>query len=848
MLSVKSIKLTDFGRHKHVDAKLNGHVVGLTGSNGLGKSTVLQALQFAFTGGVETSPDRPMLSFIRRCSQDPPKFAEVDVEFVANGKAGRIVRRITRTTISRKLYWDGAEKPITSEKEVAKVLTEILGVDKRAINSTVFIRQGEMAAMFGGDKDRRDFYTRLLMLGHLAQVAAVIETHREHLASTVQDLGAVRDAADAAYEEARVFFDAADSALNGRPSRAEDLQLARRVVNLFSESQRATENKVKAVAQLAQLGQGRVLDAVSEVGIRSWIAELESEVESAEKERESLATQKSSYMTATADVTAAVNTRDRLISTRQMFQDCEAVIAEMETYRNLGEDPRPAIDAAAEKLRKMARRVELEASVTSDRPRLVKLTSDHEIFSQMARAKTETRDAARETYAALHSKLEMRQELRRSLEKGGDIGDECPLCYSAHPPDDQRLRADIEADTKRLDELAARGAELSKEVKEATQSTAAVAAELSALQASLQRDEVELKRLRIELSLVAQHEIEKDLESLNAQLSKYLTGANERDRLTRELSAKRKLVEGLSCPMPLDIDFADRELLRLQQEALAAPWSSAEEQRERQAVERARNGRAMLTSLQEHTTNLRHADKRHDDASADLAEVLKSAPKGFYDDVITGANSLTHAEALEKVRRLEQLTQEHDEARGRRDAAHDGLKAASRKIDELALRTAEQRHRLDLVKDLEILRDTFKPNGASLEYLNHVFGSIAEIAADYLAESGADFMVAASEEIPLAYEFLRTDQENEVWLPQDLLSGGQKVRLAVATLRAIHAMIMPDVGLLSLDEPTTHLDEEAKRSMADMLHQIGEEGTLQMVVCDHSPTLVDAFSDVIELN
>jgi energy-coupling factor transporter ATP-binding protein EcfA2 len=58
---------------------------------------------------------------------------------------------------------------------------------------------------------------------------------------------------------------------------------------------------------------------------------------------------------------------------------------------------------------------------------------------------------------------------------------------------------------------------------------------------------------------------------------------------------------------------------------------------------------------------------------------------------------------------------------------------------------------------------------------------------------------------------------------------------------------MPDVGLLVLDEPTTHLDDEAKRSMADMLHAIGDEGTLQMIVCDHSPILVDAFSDVIQL-
>ena len=84
-------------------------------------------------------------------------------------------------------------------------------------------------------------------------------------------------------------------------------------------------------------------------------------------------------------------------------------------------------------------------------------------------------------------------------------------------------------------------------------------------------------------------------------------------------------------------------------------------------------------------------------------------------------------------------------------------------------------------------------------------------------------------------------------MPQSRMSGGQQVRLAVATLRAIHALAMPDVGLMSLDEPTTHLDDDAKQSMADMLQKIGEEGTLQMLVCDHSPVLLDALSDQIKI-
>ena len=194
MITITSIEITDFGRHHSIKSKLQGCVVGLAGPNGRGKSTVLQAIQFGLTGTID-HPD-PLRAFIRRSSgENPPSAAEVTLEFVADGKVGKIQRRITRTTVTRKLWWDGAEKPITSDAEVSSIMFDILGVDKKAINSTVFIRQGEMASMFGLETDRREFYTKLLMLGHLAKIANVIETHRETVASSVQDLGAVRDAA-----------------------------------------------------------------------------------------------------------------------------------------------------------------------------------------------------------------------------------------------------------------------------------------------------------------------------------------------------------------------------------------------------------------------------------------------------------------------------------------------------------------------------------------------------------------------------------------------------------------------------------------------------------------------------
>jgi DNA repair protein SbcC/Rad50 len=845
MLRIKSLKLTDFGRHKSVEANFDGHVVGLTGSNGLGKSTVLQALQFAYTGTVETEPARPLLNFIRRSSGDnPPKFAEVESTFVVDGKEGRIIRRITRTSITRKLYWDGSDKPITSDKEVSRILEEIMGVDKKAINSTVFIRQGEMASMFKQETERRDFYTRLLMLGHLAKVANVIETHRAHLSGTLQDLGAVRDAADAAYEEAAAYFSSAVDALSASPSQADNLSMARKVLVKFDSRYAAGRD-----LERAELTVANSITDENDVSVTDWLSNKKKIVKEIEQELAELTNRKTAHINASLAVSTNEKRVTELARIAALFDNVKKVQLQLDSLQNVGDDPGPQIKELEMSLAQLDRRDLLARDLPKRREALLYKMAVLEQHTQLTSAKQEVYDTSRETYSALKSRLDLRRELMKAAQLGDHSNHEgCPLCYSNNEPDIERLRQDIAAEEAKLEEVVASG----KVVKETLADMQTICKDASdTLQRDRPRvneDELELKKLNVSLALTDRNEVNEAIEHLKAQQAVYAVADFERRRLETDLSAAQALIAGKSCPPPEDVDAAIKSLDEAKATLEATPWEDADSDREQGLGAQVVIVRESIATLQRQVSDLESANRSLVAANDELQTTLAELPAGFYDDVLTGAPSLTPAEASAKLEILERHQQEHDSARGRQEAANENLKAASRKVDELALRTAEQKHRLALVKDLEILRDTFKPGGASLEYLNYNFGQIASMAADYLAESGADFMVAASEEIPLSYEFLRTDREDEVWMGQDLLSGGQKVRLAVATLRAIHALIMPNVGLLVLDEPTTHLDDEAKTSMADMLHAIGEEETLQIIVCDHSPILVDAFSDVITLS
>jgi exonuclease SbcC len=458
-------------------------------------------------------------------------------------------------------------------------------------------------------------------------------------------------------------------------------------------------------------------------------------------------------------------------------------------------------------------------------------------------------DAASGDLKSICESLLLRKNLQKEL-AGVASSPCCEVCGSSTPDHKFLSNSIVDLENRRLsattlvDELATERLLIHTRNKK-------LQSEFDALDAAINSTKVAVGRMVVSMMAVGSREtVSSRLAQYKIEKNEFILADSNLTRSKNDFNSKLTAVSKLNRVTSEDFMAAQ---LAASTASLALSMEVADPDMDTKESVIVRDIAAMIRKKEDSSSamaSLIAAKKMVDSAYSLLEESLGKLPTTHPElmrRLSKSGSTVTVVSMTESAEEMRAEQSAYDNQLGKLTAASEALREARNHTKSINDRIAEQGSRRLLALELVRLRDTFKPSGASLDYIDYRFGQIAAMASDYLSESHADFMVAASATIPLSFEFIRLDNPDETWLPQNRMSGGQKVRLAVATLRAIHALVMPGVGLLVLDEPTTHLDDDAKTAMAEMLKKIGDEGTLQMIVCDHSPVLIDAFSDVIEI-
>jgi DNA repair exonuclease SbcCD ATPase subunit len=847
MIRLNYIKGVNIGRHRLVEKTITGNVLGLWGVSGAGKSTILQLVEWIINGKIEHAD--PIAEFVRCSEGEDIKKMEGFARFTVDGKEMEIERSQSKAgTGTRELRWDKQGKKwetvVKGAAAVDSLMSTLVGANQKAISSIVFVRQGAFGKLFSGlDTDRRDFFVRLLMLGHLEKIASVTDTYRKELMGSVKDLSAMRDQLDEAYKAAARYFEGVDFDLSRLRSLKAELEAGAQLVRL---SDQLTNREVELADRTTALDAGLAAAGLDRVRLVAWLettsaelAELRLSLQNATGRRTSRTAYESSVSKLSQEITAIDAWLEKNTRRAELTAKLGAMTADADKP-----DPRIRIGALDEWERCYREVDSLNAQLAELPPVDLAAVETLTVAAEAARAAKET------AWSAWAMAKRDVAELERLAQAAGDhSGEACRLCGSDHPdPEFLRRALRLAGDHSRLCEVDANGAENARVVALTAATTASNAAtvqnrkiedltnQLASLRAALagapdgssivaERDALYTGLPAWDAAKSMRDHLQAECRVLAASMGATAFTQNDRDGRASDLSLARQMLAML--PPMIEIEASIKDL-----------------------TDRGVTLRAQWDQLQHLQANLFNARAAYQTQHSLVQELFDKATKEqpFLISSIQALGPVMTAENRDKV--LEDFRERQtkfDTQTGLVEAARRAMVEADKALQEIEMRIEEQKSRIQIGKELEAVRAAFLPSGITTDYLTHQFERIAVATQDHLSQMGADFMVLSSEKRALSFDFLRLNEPHGSWLNQNRMSGGQQVKLAIAVLLAIHELVIPQVGLLVLDEPSTHLDLESRIALAEVLREIGRRGNFQLIVCDHSPELKDAYTDIIEL-
>ena len=134
----------------------------------------------------------------------------------------------------------------------------------------------------------------------------------------------------------------------------------------------------------------------------------------------------------------------------------------------------------------------------------------------------------------------------------------------------------------------------------------------------------------------------------------------------------------------------------------------------------------------------------------------------------------------------------------------------------------------------------------------NVMRDLTACVNSYLDQFNAPFVVEAEEEgFGFRCCFIDGRTMPDPHPDASMLSGGQKVALAIAFRMAIYMCFGGELGLLSLDEPTAYLDEASIGHLGELLEKVGTVARnkgLQILMATHEKAIMPFLDTKIDLD
>ena len=189
--------------------------------------------------------------------------------------------------------------------------------------------------------------------------------------------------------------------------------------------------------------------------------------------------------------------------------------------------------------------------------------------------------------------------------------------------------------------------------------------------------------------------------------------------------------------------------------------------------------------------------------------------------------------------------------KGQLEAAEKTIESTRRFIDDLVEKKELEDKVKSKVDTLKRVRDWFHYREGPRIMSQNVMKELTACVNSYLDQFCAPFVVEAEEEgFGFRCCFIDGRSMPDPHPDASLLSGGQKVALAIAFRMAIYMCFGGELGLLSLDEPTAYLDDASIEHLGELLQKVGEVARnkgLQILMATHEKAIMPFLDTKIDL-
>jgi len=793
-MRISYLELKNYRRFRELKLQFPDGVVGILGLNGVGKSTIIEAVAWALFGNVEEVV-RTNREGVRRAGATSSETCAATLEFELGETEYKISREMGGRSLSMKAELRTKDNVLAEgDRPVRAMVEKLLGMDHKSFFTSVFARQKELNALQSvAPGERKKVVLRMLRIDAIDDVISDVRGDLREAKASIE--GAQRTLLTEDGREREKLIQ----------ERLPALEKAAEGARKELEAAEASEKKAAAEAEIARKRRDELRKDAEAFN------DANSSLKAARATTAELKKREKSISTRLEDARKRLERLPELEGLEEQFASTSKSKEELEHEKQKSEQARMiSLEITSDEKEEARRAKELEAARTA-MAGADEMTSKIRETDRMMSECQASRGGVSHRMGELRARMRERQEAaakdRRKLDEIKAAGREgiCPTC-------ERTLEDAYELLLSKLDESA----------EAAEKATVEMAAETKALEGELKaldnkEEALRKRRTNMDQQLTALRRAEASYEERKGELS----------RLRERLRARREALKGIGPikfdePLYLKVKAEHERLRKLHEELIGL----------RMVARQAENDGAEMKDVGERIMRLSGEEAQYQ------AMVSKLEPrKEEYASASTDFDRrmVDLGKAKDAVRRLGAL----------KDKAGNDLVMARGELEEVErVKKAIERDR-KAAEDLGLLEDVL------VGFKDRLIARVAPVLSELTSKTLEAMTEGRYSRVDLDEGYEMQVEDQGTMYPIGRFSGGESDLANLSLRLAISRMIADRTGaaqinFLMLDEIFGSQDPNRKRSVLMALSKLSVQFR-QIFLITHIEDIKDSTSYVIRV-